>query len=264
MKDSTYSIALAGERRGPHEPFESVLRFRVAVLTIGHRGPPHPSPLPEERVNHLRPHESLTLRCTFKRGRTVLPLLGERAGVRGTAMSLRRHSFIALITAGAMMLLAGCSSTKQYFEQAKANPSLAGGAIRVTTRKFDATVASVNADHRAIALRTKAGTHEYRVSNVVKNFSQVIPGTEVKAKVVDEDALFFGNTPLPAAGPVVSDFKTTIHELDRSYRLITLNYPNGERRDFKVPLGTQLEHVNPGDAAVVRSTVPIVVELKGK
>ena len=178
-------------------------------------------------------------------------------------MSLRRHSFLALISV-AMMLLAGCSSTKQYFEQAKANPSLAGGAIRVTTRKFDATVASVNADHRTIALTTKAGTHEYRVSTVVKNLSQVIPGTEVKVKVVDEDALFLSNTPLPAAGPGVSDFKTTIHELDRSYRLITLNYPNDERRDFKVPLGTQLEHVNPGDEAVVRSTVPIVVELEGK
>ena len=38
----------------PHEPFESVLRFRVAVLTIGHRGPPHPSPLPEERERRRR------------------------------------------------------------------------------------------------------------------------------------------------------------------------------------------------------------------
>jgi len=27
-----------------------VLRFRVAVLVGGRRGPPHPSPLPEERV----------------------------------------------------------------------------------------------------------------------------------------------------------------------------------------------------------------------
>ena len=39
----------------PHEPFENVLRFRVAVLTIGYRGPPHPGPLPEERVPRWRP-----------------------------------------------------------------------------------------------------------------------------------------------------------------------------------------------------------------
>ena len=39
----------------PDELFDDVLRFRVAVLVAGHRGPPHPSPLPEERVPGRRP-----------------------------------------------------------------------------------------------------------------------------------------------------------------------------------------------------------------
>jgi len=178
-------------------------------------------------------------------------------------MKIKSILAVVLISANALMV-AGCSSTEQYYAQAKANQSLAGGAIRVSTRKFDASVASVNPSNRTIALRTESGTHEYRVSNGVMNLSQVIPGAEVKVRVVDEDALFFGNTSLPAAGTGVSDFKTRIHGVDRSYRLLALDYPDNETRDFKVPLGTHLENVNPGDEAVVRSTVPLVVELEGK
>ncbi len=168
-----------------------------------------------------------------------------------------------LALASAALLLAGCSSTEPYFNQAKLNPSLTGGAIRVGVRTIEATVQSVDASKRTIVLKTyEAGANEFRVSSAVMSLDQVIPGNEVKAKIVDEDALFLGGTALPPAGPGISDFKTKIWNLDRSYRLITLEYPNNETRDFKVPLGTPLENVNPGDDAVVRSTVPIVVELK--
>jgi hypothetical protein len=84
----------------------------------------------------------------------------------------------------------------------------------------------------------------------------------VKARVVDEQALFLSGAAIPAAGPGDSDFKTKIWNLDKSYRLITLEYPNNETKDFKVPLGTDLTNVNPGDEAVVRSTPPMLVALK--
>jgi hypothetical protein len=169
---------------------------------------------------------------------------------------------IGLLSANAV-LLAGCSSTEQYYNQAKMNPSLAGGALRVDTRKVEATVEAIDPSQRTIVLKAyETGASQYRVSNGVMNLDQVPTGAEVKAKLVDEDALFLGGTPVPPAGPGVCDFKTKIWNLDRSYRLITLVYPNNETRDFKVPLGTPLENVNPGDEAVVRSTVPMVVQLK--
>ena len=177
-------------------------------------------------------------------------------------MKTKKRILFEMLSLNAL-LLAGCSSTEQYYNQAKMNPSLAGGAIRVDERKIEGSVQSVDASQRTIVLKAyESGTNQYRVSNGVMNLDQVTPGEEVKAKVVDEDALYLGGNPVPAAGPGVSDFKTKIHNLDRSYRLITLDYPNNETRDFKVPLGTPLENVNPGDEAVVRSTVPIVVQLK--
>ena len=50
MQSDAHSLLCGRCGPPPHEPFESVLCFRVAVLTIEYRGPPHPNPLPEERV----------------------------------------------------------------------------------------------------------------------------------------------------------------------------------------------------------------------
>ena len=73
----------------PDEPSDEVFRFRVAVLTIGHRGPPHPSPLPKEREQISTVLERPLDRGLFVRRQIVHPLLGERAGVRGTDASER-------------------------------------------------------------------------------------------------------------------------------------------------------------------------------
>ena len=189
-------------------------------------------------------------------------MAGETIAFPNQSMKTQKRILLGLLSANAL-LLAGCSSTEPYFNQAKMNPSLAGGAIRVQARKLEASVQSVDVAKRTIVLKTyENGANEFRVSNGVMNLDQVVPGNEVKVKIVDEDALFLSGTPLPATGPGVSDFKTKIWNLDRSYRLITLVYPNNETRDFKVPLGTPLENVNPGDEVVVRSTVPMVVQIK--
>jgi len=163
------------------------------------------------------------------------------------------------------LILAGCSSTATYRQQAENNPSLQGGAIRVECEKVKGAVESLDANQRTAVLKLGDGSsHQYRISTGVMNLAQMAPGTEVKGKAMEEEALFLNNAPLPAAGPGVSDFKTKIYNVDKSYRLIALDYPNDKRRDFKVPLGTHLETVNPGDEAVVRSTTPLLVELEAR
>ena len=163
------------------------------------------------------------------------------------------------------LILAGCSSTAPYIKQAENNPSLAGGAIRVECEKVEGLVESLDANQRTAVLKLEDGaSHQYRIGISVMNLAQMPAGTEVKGKAMEEEALFLGGVTPPAAGPGVSDFKTKIHELDKSYLLITLDYPNDKRRDFKVPIGTDLKNVNPGDEVVVRSTTPLLVELRVK
>jgi hypothetical protein len=169
---------------------------------------------------------------------------------------------LAVLPAGALLLTA-CHSTENYRKQAALNPSLAGGAIRVESEKLEGTVQSLDEAQRTAVLALEGdGTNTYRISQGVMNLATITPGTEVKARAVDEQALFLNNAPIPAASPGVSDFKTKIWNLDRSYRLIELQYPNAETRQFKVPLGTDLSNVNPGDEVVVRSTEPLLVELR--
>lgn len=160
-------------------------------------------------------------------------------------------------------ILAGCHSTANYQKQAQNNPALAGGAIRVESEKVEGVIESIDAAQRTAAIKLEGGaSQQYRLSTGIMNLAQLAAGTQVKGRAVEEQALFLNNAPLPSPGPGVSDFKTTIHELDKSYLLITLNYPNDQRRDFKVPIGTDLKNVNAGDQAVVRSTTPILVELR--
>jgi hypothetical protein len=169
---------------------------------------------------------------------------------------------LAVLPAGGLLLVA-CHSTENYAKQAALNPSLAGGAIRVQSEKVEGAVQSIDPAQRTTVLALEDGaTNQYRISQGVMNLDTITPGTEVKARVVDEQALFLSGAAIPAAGPGDSDFKTKIWNLDKSYRLITLEYPNNETKDFKVPLGTDLTNVNPGDEAVVRSTPPMLVALK--
>ena len=78
-----YSIAIA---KPP------VKRHKSVTIQFEHPGSP-PSPLPREREHISTALEKPLNRGPFVRCQTVHPLLGERAGVRGTAMSSNRDSY---------------------------------------------------------------------------------------------------------------------------------------------------------------------------
>ena len=51
--------------------------------------------------------------------------------------------------------------------------------------------------------------------------------------------------------------------VDRSYRLLKLQYPDGENETIKVPLGTRLEQMEAGDSVVIRPAEVLVLRRKG-
>ena len=60
------------------------------------------------------------------------------------------------------------------------------------------------------------------------------------------------------------DYRARIAQIDISYRLWTLEYSDGSRKDFKTPLGVSLEHVQKGDDVVVRATETLAIGLQRK
>src|SRR5207248_5447161 len=70
----------AGRAIAPYTHFHFGRFFRTPV-------PPHPNPLPKERESHLPARRKIeTLRMVPNRT-TILPLLGERVGVRGKGLN---------------------------------------------------------------------------------------------------------------------------------------------------------------------------------
>src|SRR5437762_11567043 len=63
------------------------LSFRM-LKCVGRPIPPHPGPLPEEREKHRPTLEHCQDRRFADRLATILPLLGERAGVRGNGLRM--------------------------------------------------------------------------------------------------------------------------------------------------------------------------------
>jgi len=60
------------------------------------------------------------------------------------------------------------------------------------------------------------------------------------------------------------DMSARVIMADRSYRMLTLKYANGQVKTFKVPLPFTLEHVAVGDDVVMRATQTIALHLVPK
>src|SRR5262245_17614295 len=85
------SDCISGVRRITRHHWRSHPRLRPRLTLSGiqllHRGSPHPSPRREERERFVAAFEESLNRGSFGRSQMVHPLLGERAGVRGTDAS---------------------------------------------------------------------------------------------------------------------------------------------------------------------------------
>jgi hypothetical protein len=181
-----------------------------------------------------------------------------------------------------MLALTGCWTPPTQLASPSGNPSLAGAWAIVETAQYTATVNSVDASQRKVVLRRPDGTTSAcKFGPDVVNFNQIQAGDKVKVKVADELAIFLvKNGPLPSAGTGVlvagaptgsmpaglvvetTDSTARVIGVDRSYRLLTLEYADGKTKTVKVPLPNTLEHVNKGDDVVVRATERMVLEVK--
>jgi len=69
-----------------------------------------------------------------------------------------------------------------------------------------------------------------------------------------------GQLPGAGAAPAVH---ARVLAVDPSYRLLKLQYPDGENETIKVPLGTKLEQMEAGDSVVIRPVEVIALRRKG-
>jgi len=193
-------------------------------------------------------------------------------------MKTKTRQRAATILIPAMVLgLAGCGTAPVNPLATEQSPTLAGGMMVMKTFDEKAEVTSLVAGQRTLSLRSEAGhTITAKAAPQVTNLDQFQVGDRVKATLTDSATLFFAkNGPPPSAGAGVevpsqtaavvlqtTDARGKVTQLDRSYRLVRVEYANGSTREYKVPLPDTLENVQKGEEVVVRSTEPLVIGLE--
>jgi hypothetical protein len=188
---------------------------------------------------------------------------------------------LAFAPAG-ILALTGCWTPPSQLASPSGNPSLAGAWTVVETAKYTASVNSVEASQRKVVLLRPDGTTiACKFGPDVVNFNQIQAGDKVKVQVARELAIFLvKNGPLPSAGTGVlvagsptgsmpaglvvetTDSTARVIGVDRSYRLLNLEYANGTTKAVKIPLPNTLKNVNKGDDVVVRATERMVLDVK--
>jgi hypothetical protein len=149
--------------------------------------------------------------------------------------------------------------------QPQGEARLIQGAISVTSVKDTAVVSSVDRSAGTIILRLsgKAETSTYKLGPKVSGLDGIRAGDVVQATVAEDLTIYvLSDGQLPDGGGTVS-VDARVLMVDPSYRLLTLQYPDGQRETFKVPLGTRLEQMEGGDSVVIRPVEVIALRRKG-
>jgi hypothetical protein len=154
------------------------------------------------------------------------------------------------------LALAGCWTAPVGNVQPKGEARLIQGGIRVESVREEATVQSINADQRSIVLSFAGGTKAtFKPGPQLKNFYEIRAGAKVEATVVQELTVYVlknGQAPGTGGKPEAIKADARVMAVDPSYRLLTLQYPNGQAETFKVGLDVKLLQMEAGDSVVIR------------
>jgi hypothetical protein len=155
----------------------------------------------------------------------------------------------------AALTLAGCWTPPNANVQPKGKPGLIQDGITVESVKDPAVVEAIHTSTRTITLKfSDQVSRTYPVGSQVENLDQVRVGDHVKATVTDVLAVYLlenGRLPDGATAETLG-INAKVLIVDPSYRILTVQYPNGQSDKFKPGLGTKMEEMSPGDSVAVK------------
>jgi hypothetical protein len=178
----------------------------------------------------------------------------------------KRRSPTALLL-GPALLLAGCWTAPIATVQPPGEARLVQHGIIVESEKPVAIVESVDRSAAAIVLRPlgASAASTYKVGREVENLDELRMGDRVKPTIREELTIYVlrdGAAPGPDGAPVSITADARVLSVDASYRLLRLQYPDGEERTLKVALGVDMRHLEAGNAVVIRPIEAIALREK--
>ncbi len=166
----------------------------------------------------------------------------------------QRRARVSLV--GVALFLSGCWTPPSASVHPTAEPGIIQRGIAVERVLDAATVASVDPVARTVGLsESGAPLGVYAIGRGVRNWGDIRIGDRVHAEIEDVLTVYVAAAGAPSRSP---DARVLV--IDPSYRLLTLQYPKGERETLKIGLHTPMSGIEPGDSVTIRRAE--VVELR--
>lgn len=173
-------------------------------------------------------------------------------------MIVNRALTAALLPLTAALSLAGCWTAPSANVQPPGPPRLIQKGIVVRSVVRNAVVQSVDPDKRTVVMQVpgSTGTQIYRAGPNVSDLNHLTPGARVTARVAEELTVYVspdGRLPGANNGATPTGTQAKVLSVDPSYRLLTLQHPDGRTQTLKVGLEVELKQMQSGDAVMIQT-----------
>jgi hypothetical protein len=179
-----------------------------------------------------------------------------------------KNTVFVLIPTLMAVLLAGCWTPPNANVQPPGEPRLIQSGVPASNNHVRATVQSIEAAQRVLNLKLADDTAiTCAVNPSVANFDQVQVGDQIKVTLDLKLAVYvLKDGQLPGAGgkEEVIPFIAKVQTVDSSYRLLKIQFLNGQTAELKTGLDAKLLEMQPGDAVVLQSAEATEIHIKKK
>lgn len=157
---------------------------------------------------------------------------------------------------GAAVILSGCWTPPSASVRPEGKPRVIAEGIEVDRVVDFAKVESVDLAKRTVALSVQGvRLPTYKIGRSVRNWGNIRVADHVRAQIEEVLTVYVagpidGNTGSPAVRSRSPDARVLV--VDPSYRLLTMQYPNGGTDTFKVALHARMNGIEAGDSVTIR------------
>jgi hypothetical protein len=166
------------------------------------------------------------------------------------------------------LILTGCWTPPNANVQPPGESRLIQSAVPASNNHVRATVQSIEASQRVLNLKLADGTAiTCTVNPSVANYDQVQAGDQIKVTLDLKLAVYvLKDDRLPGADgkEEVIPFIAKVQTVDPSYRLLKVQFLNGQTAELKTGLDAKLLEMQPGDAVVLQSAEATEIHIAKK
>jgi hypothetical protein len=152
-------------------------------------------------------------------------------------------------------LMSGCWTAPNANLRPTGEPRVIDDSIEVEISMPPVRVESIDGAKRILVVSSRDATRiEMKIAPAVRNLEDVHPGDQIRPVVREKLRIYVAPPPERGdSGVTGAPQASRVLVIDPSYRLLTVQYPDGRTDTFKVGLNARLKDVEPGDSVVVNA-----------